>query len=178
MSFRSHFWCGCLLLVAMAGMWEGGQGQGQEQERELLSLNLDPNMGDLCGKADYPVLCRSVVRGLSKPSVALESAIRQLMLQTKMARTTAKRLRKSPGMEVCSETYKDAFGNLKTCLSTLKTGDKPTLNINLSAALTGYVTCDDAVAERGGTSPVTRTNLTLRQMATNCLYLSSLIGVR
>ena len=138
-----------------------------------LTLNLNLSL-DLCKKADYPALCRSVVKGLVDPSTAMETSIKQLMVETKQAMSVAKR-QKSSAMDVCIEVYDDAYSNLETCLSSLKSHDKGTLNINLSAALTDYVTCQDAIAEKGLSSPITRNNNLLSQMTTNCLYLSGLI---
>ncbi|CAK9312370.1 unnamed protein product [Citrullus colocynthis] len=164
-SSTTYYICSCFLVVAiMAGVLRRG---------EALSLNLNLSL-DLCRSADYPALCRSVVKGRHNPSTAMESAIQQLMIETKQAMNVARR-RKSSAMDVCIEVYDDAYANLETCLSSLKSQDKGTLNINLSAALTDYVTCDDAVAEVGLTSPVTRSNDLLRRMTSNCLYLSSLI---
>ncbi|XP_038886537.1 uncharacterized protein LOC120076712 [Benincasa hispida] len=159
----------CLLVVAMMAVTLCSKGQAA-----LISLNLSL---DLCQRADFPALCRSVVKGIHDPSVAIESTIKQLMFQTKQAMNVARR-RKSSAMDVCIEVYDDAYSNLETCLSSLQSHDKGTLNINLSAALTDYVTCDDAVAEIGLISPVTRTNDLMRRMASNCLYLSSLIHLR
>ncbi|KAA0061069.1 hypothetical protein IC582_006787 [Cucumis melo] len=154
-----------LLVVAM--LWSS---PGSEA---ALTLNLNLSL-DLCKKADYPALCRSVVKGLTDPSTAMETSIKKLMVETKQAMSVAKR-QKSSAMDVCIEVYDDAYSNLETSLSSLKSHDKGTLNINLSASLTDYVTCDDAIAERGSTSPVTRNNKLLREMTTNCLYLSGLI---
>ncbi|XP_022131971.1 pectinesterase inhibitor 12-like [Momordica charantia] len=174
----------CLFFVAllMAGMWYGGhaQGQSQERERELLGLSINLNLGfDICRKADYPAMCRSVVKGLNNPRVAFEAAVRQLMFQTSRAKSVAQRNKdKSSAMEVCFEVYDDAYSNLETGLSNLKSHDKSSLNVDLSAVLTDYVTCDDAINEEGITSPVTRTNAILSQMASNCLYFSSLIHLR
>lgn len=152
--------------MVVVGMFQTGEG---------LNLKFDLSLMDICKKSDYPGLCRSVVKGLKTPTVAIEAAIRQLMSETKQAMAVAQRQKSKPGMDVCYENYDDAYSNLETCLSNLKTHDKGSLNINLSAALTDYVTCDDAVAEVGGPSTLTRTNVMLREMASNCLYISSLI---
>ncbi|KAG7029213.1 hypothetical protein SDJN02_07550, partial [Cucurbita argyrosperma subsp. argyrosperma] len=136
-------------------------------------FNLNIGM-DICQKADYPALCRSVARGQADPSVVLEATIRLLMVQTYKAMGQARR-DKTSAMEVCLEVYDDAFSSLQTAISNLKSHDKGSLGINLSAALTDYVTCDDAVEESGLSSPVTRRNARMRKMTSNCLYLSSLI---
>lgn len=130
---------------------------------------------DLCRKADYKPLCRSIVRGQSDPRAAVGSAIYQLIFQSRQAMRLADRLGKSPYAKSCKENFDDAIYNLNTCLQNLRKRDKASLNINLSAALNDYVTCDDTFSESGRSNPLRKTDALLRHMASNCLYLSTLI---
>lgn len=128
--------------------------------------------GNLCSRADYPVICRSAVKRLSNPYAAMSSAIRQLIAETNKAKRLA--ARSGSAGEVCRESYADAIGDLQTCSVNLRRHDKPGLKINLSAALSAFGDCDDALSDYGR-SPLSRTNDILHKMASNGLYLATLI---
>lgn len=133
---------------------------------------------DICSKADYGPLCRSVVKGASDPIAAMKTSIEHLMLETQRAKSTSTKLGKSQSMDVCKQNFDDAIYDLEKSLEYLKKNDKPGLKISLSAALTYYVTCDDAVAEGGimqMAEGLLSTDTMLRHMASNCLYLSTLL---
>ncbi|GMY26277.1 pectinesterase inhibitor-like [Fagus crenata] len=125
---------------------------------------------NLCRRADYPKLCRLVVRGQVNPYVAMASAINQLIIATYKAEGLATR----SGSKDCRASYGDAISNLKTSLVNLRSHDKASLEINLAAALTDYVDCDDGLEDFGGRTPLGRTNGKLHRMASNSLYLASL----
>ncbi|XP_041013171.1 pectinesterase inhibitor 12-like [Juglans microcarpa x Juglans regia] len=129
----------------------------------------------LCDKADYQPLCLSVIKGQTDAHLALESAITVLISQSQRAKISAGKKGDSQNLDVCKENFDDAISNLKTSLKNLKNGDMASLNINLSAALTDFVTCDDTFVESSETNPIGKTDTLLSHMASNCLYLSSLI---
>lgn len=59
-------------------------------------------------------------------------------------------------------------------MKNIKNGAKADLNINLSAALTDFVTCDDGFAETpGAVSPLGKVNSLLTQLTSDCLALAS-----
>jgi pectinesterase inhibitor-like protein len=131
---------------------------------------------DICQKADFKPLCRTVVKGLTDPRVALRSAIHQLIIQSRRAIRLADLHGKSDQyMDVCKESFDDALTSLRTSLKNLKNHDRASLNINLSAALSDYVTCDDAFSESGMGNPLGKIDALMSRMASNCLYLSSLV---
>lgn len=130
---------------------------------------------DLCQKADFKPLCRAVVKGLTDPRAALGSAIHQLIIQSRRAMRLADKHGKSEYVDVCKESFDDAITSLGTSLKNLKKHDKASLDINLSAALSDYVTCDDAFSESGMGNPLGKIDARMRRMASNCLYLSSLV---
>lgn len=130
---------------------------------------------NLCRRADYRALCYSVVKGLRNPNVATAAAIHRMISDTAGARKLAARLGRSDDLDVCKESYGDAVSNLKTCLVNLRRHDKASLKINLSAALSAYQDCNDALVDFGKYSRLSKTNTVLRRMASNGLYLASLI---
>ncbi|KAF3431223.1 hypothetical protein FNV43_RR25953 [Rhamnella rubrinervis] len=132
---------------------------------------------NLCAKADYPALCLLLVKGETDPTRATESVIYRLIRQTKKAKKHLSRFGTSQSqvIQVCQESYDDAIYDLHTCLDNLKSHDKAGFNSNLSAALTDYVTCDDAFGELGETSPVQNVNRKLRRMAGTGLYLETMV---
>lgn len=132
--------------------------------------------GDICRRADYPGLCRAVVRGQRSPYAASQATVKQLIAETiaakKAAAKAAGKYRQVLG--VCKENYGDALSSLRTSLGNMKAHDKGSFNSNLSAALTDYETCEDTFSEMGIRSPLARTNTRLRQMADNGLYLATM----
>ncbi|KAG6713989.1 hypothetical protein I3842_05G181000 [Carya illinoinensis] len=130
---------------------------------------------NLCDKADYQPLCLSVIKGQTDAYSALESAITVLISQSHRAKSSAGKQGDSENLDVCKESFDDAISNLEKSLNNLKSHDMAGLNINLSAALTDFATCDDTFAESSETNPIGKTDTLLSHMASNCLYLSSLI---
>ncbi|XP_062109480.1 uncharacterized protein LOC133820937 [Humulus lupulus] len=131
--------------------------------------------GDICRRADYTAVCRAAVKGQKNPFVATQLAVKQLISSTFGAKKAAsKGGRGSPVLGICRENYDDALSNLQSSLSKMRAHDKGSFNSYVSASLTDFVTCDDAFSEMGMSSPLTRTNARLRQMASNILYLATL----
>ena len=73
------------------------------------------------------------------------------------------------------ENYGDTLSRLRTSLADMSKRDKGGFNSNRSAALTDYVTCDDAFDEMGVPSPLAKTNARLRNITGNSLYLATLL---
>ncbi|KAL5759877.1 hypothetical protein ACOSP7_018382 [Xanthoceras sorbifolium] len=118
------------------------------------ALQYSHSGGDLCQNTDYKSLCRSVVRGITNPAQATEVAIKALISET-------------------IQEFEDSIDNLNTALKYLVINhDKDALNSYLSAAVTGYVTCDDTYADSGKASPLAQNTTLLGQMGSNCLALA------
>jgi hypothetical protein len=130
---------------------------------------------DLCQEADYKALCRAVVKGLSEPHAALKPAIHLLIIESRRAFELADKQGKSMNVPVCKQNFDDAIDNLQKCLKNLKNRDFPRLKINLSAALSDYMICDYAITVSAFNNPISKNTALLRHMASNCLYLSSLL---
>lgn len=133
---------------------------------------------DICEKAAYASLCRSSVKGATEPAAGLQAAIEHLILETKHAKESSMKLGAMKCLDVCKQNYDDAVTDLQKSVQYLTKNDKPSLKISLSAALTDYVTCDDAVMESGNSKKVgdlMSVDVVLRHMAANCLHLASLL---
>ncbi|KAF3606609.1 hypothetical protein DY000_02046292 [Brassica cretica] len=105
-------------------------------------------------------------------------AIKELMKRTMQAKDMAKKEPKGDGgVAVCLSTFGSAFDNLDKALKNIQGNDGFSLNINLSAALTDYDTCSDAMKETGevSVSVFYKSAGVLYKMADNCLALSTLV---
>ncbi|XP_008446182.1 pectinesterase inhibitor-like [Cucumis melo] len=132
----------------------------------------------LCDKAAFPALCRSTLKGASDPTSALKNAIKHLIFETRRAKVSSLRIGSLKSLVVCKQNFDDAIDDLETSLAYMQKKDIASLKINLSAAMTDYSTCDDAVIESGEqkkASRVLNTDNLLEQLAANCLYLASLL---
>ncbi|EOA34730.1 hypothetical protein CARUB_v10022301mg [Capsella rubella] len=131
---------------------------------------------DPCSVSDFKVLCRSVVKGQKNVNAATEVSIRELMKRTIKAKEAAKIGRKSGGgLKTCYSNYDSALDNLQKALKNIKQNDGFSLNINLSASLTDFDTCNDAMAGGKGSNVFAKSTSTLHEMADNCLALSTLV---
>ncbi|WZZ16803.1 hypothetical protein YC2023_109892 [Brassica napus] len=116
------------------------------------SQALKLSLGDPCTVADYPKLCRRTIKGQTNVNAATDMAIKELMKRTMQAKDMAKKEPKGDGgVAVCLSTFGSAFDNLDKALKNIQGNDGFSLNINLSAALTDYDTCSDAMKETGET---------------------------
>ncbi|KAM3754116.1 hypothetical protein ACB098_03G142800 [Castanea mollissima] len=165
MAFR-HYNFFSLVFLATTTILLAGHSHGS-------AVELDPN--GLCQNADNKQFCREIVYNLTDPHDALVSSIHKLVYASKNAKKLALKQGSSEEIDVCIENFEESIDNLKSGLKGLEDHDLPTLNINLSAALTNYVTCDDAFSEFGKTNPLAKTDALLEEMASNCLYLLTLI---
>lgn len=131
----------------------------------------------LCGKSDYPALCRSLIKDQTNPSCATEAVVKQLIVEIERAKKHVARFGslESQVIRICQENYDDALDNLHTCLANLKSNDEPSFSSNLSAALSDFVACDDAFDELGESSPVKDVNSMLEHIADTGLYLETLV---
>ena len=167
MAFKHYnFFSLVFLVLATTTILLAGHSHGR-------AVVMDPN--DLCKNADNKQFCQAIVSNLTDPHDAMVSAIHKLVYASKNAKKLALKEGNSEEIDVCIENFEESIDNLKSGLDGLEEHDLPTLNINLSAALTNYVTCDDAFSESGKTNPLAETDAFLQEMASNCLYLSTLI---
>ncbi|CAN8313050.1 unnamed protein product [Cochlearia groenlandica] len=139
------------------------------------SLGFSPS--DPCTVADFPALCRGTIKGQTNVNAATDTAIRELMKRTRQAKEiAAKEPKGHGGISTCLSNFNNAFDNLDKALKNIKENDGFSLNINLSAALTDYDTCSDAMKEaRVVNNVVYKSAGVLYQMADNCLALSTLV---
>ncbi|KAL1216475.1 hypothetical protein V5N11_008843 [Cardamine amara subsp. amara] len=131
---------------------------------------------DPCSVSDFKVLCRSVVKGQKNVNAATEVSIRELMKRTIKAKEAARSGRKSGGgLKTCYSNYDSALDNLQKALKNIKQNDGFSLNINLSASLTDFDTCNDAMGGAKASKVFAQSTTTLHEMADNCLALSTLV---
>ncbi|KAF8109980.1 hypothetical protein N665_0089s0098 [Sinapis alba] len=139
-----------------------------------------PSLSDPCMVTDFPALCRGTINGETNVNAATDVAIRELMKRTRHARDIAKKELKlvdGAGVATCLSTFNSAFDNLNKALNNVKENDGLSLNINLSAALTDYDTCSEAMKGSKEINVVYKSAGVLYKMADNCLALSTLVKV-
>ncbi|XP_058080013.1 21 kDa protein-like [Magnolia sinica] len=141
----------------------------------------------VCTRTDYPALCMSLARSTTRNrpvTVAgvAKQAIMVTIVKTKQARALADKLMaasardpmQQANLKVCGEVYKDALSNLSKSTRNLKGRSIADLKINLSAALTDYMVCEDGFSQTpGAKSPLRSWNSLLSQFASNNLALAS-----
>lgn len=105
---------------------------------------------------------------------ATQSAINYLILQMREARISASKAKADKSLlDVCNEMYEDALSDLMTSLQNLKSGDKPSLQSNLSAVISDLETCKDTFAESNAEVPFAKIITLLEQMTSNSLALAA-----
>lgn len=133
---------------------------------------------DICAKADYVPLCRSMAKGAANnPAAALKVAMEKMIVETKRAKAASAKIGKSPALLLCAENYGYNISYLQECLMLLKIKDKNTLMIRLSAVVATYGVCDDAIGESGivtQAASLVSIDKRLTQMTSNCLHFTSL----
>ncbi|CAH8386938.1 unnamed protein product [Eruca vesicaria subsp. sativa] len=140
------------------------------------SQALKLSLGDPCTVADHPKLCRRTIKGQTNVNAATDMAIRVLMKRTMQAKDMAKKEPKGDGgVATCLSTFDSAFDNLAKSLKNMKENDGYSLNMNLSAALTDYDTCIDAMEGTQEANVFYKSAGVLYKMADNCLALSTLV---
>ncbi|KFK38125.1 hypothetical protein AALP_AA3G073200 [Arabis alpina] len=139
---------------------------------------LSPEIKAICGKTDNATLCESLVTPLLTPDFKPDtSSVLILVIQaslnaTKAAKVTVDKLAAAAD---CQELYDDAVTNLEDAINAVKARDYPTVNTNLSAAMTDYSTCNDGFEETGEPNPLVDVSDKLTKMVSNCLALSTLL---
>uniref|UniRef100_A0A7N2LA52 Pectinesterase inhibitor domain-containing protein n=1 Tax=Quercus lobata TaxID=97700 RepID=A0A7N2LA52_QUELO len=96
-------------------------------------------------------------------------------VQSKAATKLAHQQGKSREMDVCIAKFEDSIDILKKSLKSLEDRDLPGLNVNLLAAMNGYVACDDAFSESKVINPIDKIDAFLCEMAVNSINLSGYI---
>ena len=130
---------------------------------------------DLCKNAQNKPLCRKIVNNRTDPHDALVSSIHKLIYESKAATKLAHQQGESREMDVCIAKFEDSIDILKKSLKSLEDRDLPGLNVNLLAAMNGYVACDDAFSESKVINPIDKIDAFLCEMAVNSIYLSGYI---
>ncbi|CAN6873484.1 unnamed protein product [Brassica oleracea] len=138
---------------------------------------LRPSLSEPCMVTDFPALCRGTINGQTNVNAATDVAIRELMKRTRHARDIAKKELRvlDGGVATCLSNFNSAFDNLDKALKNVKENDGFSLNINLSAALTDYDTCSEAMKGSKEINVVYKSAGVLYKMADNCLALSTLV---
>ncbi|KAF3772476.1 putative invertase inhibitor [Nymphaea thermarum] len=144
---------------------------------------LGVQINGLCRSTDYPDVCVSAVSssllGPLSPATAIISTIRAIDLKAKAARgvslqlaarATDKMTREN--LKNCAEIYSDVSFNLAKSLANVRSRDRNVLNVNLSAVIDDFETCNDGFVENGTRSPLAAQNDAMRKMASNGLALA------
>ncbi|XP_010552665.1 PREDICTED: uncharacterized protein LOC104822979 [Tarenaya hassleriana] len=134
-----------------------------------------PKADDPCSVTDFPVLCKSAVKNMKDPLSATAAAINALLPLTEKAKAEAQKGKSDGGFSICLSNYDSAIDNLNKSLKNIRENDGFSLNVNLSAALTNFETCNDAVDGSPAAKDIAKSAGVLRQMADNCLSLSTLL---
>ncbi|XP_074588865.1 uncharacterized protein LOC141844770 [Curcuma longa] len=145
----------------------------------------------LCKKTDYPDLCLSSAQQfLSASDGGQVDAVAFLKVQMAACRTRAEAakgevaaLLKQPGttprvastLQVCADSYDDAFDNLDAAEKAVAARDKGTINSMLSALVDDFATCEDGFTEMEAASPLSGVDDVLSKLGSNCLAIADLI---
>ncbi|KAG6536119.1 hypothetical protein ZIOFF_001163 [Zingiber officinale] len=156
---------------------------------------LNAAVAEFCKKTDYPEQCQSSAQhflpavGEAK-AAALVDAVAFLKVQMAACRAKAEAaqssvaaLLKQPGMnpmvastlQVCDDSYSDAFDNLDATDKAVEARDKGTINSMLSALVDDFSTCEDGFTEMQAASPLAAFDGALSKLASNCLAIADLI---
>ncbi|KAG6531823.1 hypothetical protein ZIOFF_005649 [Zingiber officinale] len=156
---------------------------------------LNAAVAEFCKKTDYPEQCQSSAQhflpavGEAK-AAALVDTVAFLKVQMAACRAKAEAaqssvaaLLKQPGMnpmvastlQVCDDSYSDAFDNLDATDKAVEARDKGTINSMLSALVDDFSTCEDGFTEMQDASPLAAFDGALSKLASNCLAIADLI---
>ncbi|KAG6524757.1 pectinesterase inhibitor 12-like [Zingiber officinale] len=165
----------------------GGFGDGHLSLPPLLQAAV----ASLCQKTDYPDLCLSSAQQFLSASAGWQvDAVTFLKVQMAACRARVEAakgevaaLLKQPGttarvastLQVCADSYDDAFDNLDAAGNAVAARDKDTINIMLSALVDDFATCEDGFAEMQDTSPLAAVDDALSKLGSNCLAIADLI---
>ncbi|XP_031498327.1 probable pectinesterase/pectinesterase inhibitor 61 [Nymphaea colorata] len=144
----------------------------------------------LCKNSSYPDECVSAVRpylpengevGAKEMLIMHVNASRSRLSQAnakadEVLRDTTISPEVRTCVETCKENYDDSSSNLDAALDAMAKSDGATLNVMLSAAMTDVETCDDGFDEFPGLiSPLSRHDLELQHLMSNCLYFGTIL---
>ncbi|KAF8016391.1 hypothetical protein BT93_H1792 [Corymbia citriodora subsp. variegata] len=130
--------------------------------------------GDLCKNTDFPALCSSMVKSKVNAEKATKSAINNIILKTREAKLSTSMTKGDKSLlDVCNEMYDTALSDLDTAVQNLKSGDKPSVQTNLSAVISDLETCVDTFAEANAKLPYEKMINLLEQMTSNSLALAA-----
>ncbi|KAG6528600.1 pectinesterase inhibitor 12-like [Zingiber officinale] len=165
----------------------GGFGDGHLSLPPLLQAAV----ASLCQKTDYPDLCLSSAQQFLSASAGWQvdaATFLKVQMAACRARVEAAKgevaaLLKQPGttarvastLQVCADSYDDAFDNLDAAGNAVAARDKDTVNIMLSALVDDFATCEDGFTEMQDTSPLSAVDDALSKLGSNCLAIADLI---
>lgn len=144
----------------------------------------------ICSRTDNPVLCdnmlTSYLEGASSitPRSVLEAHMTACSDHTSKAAAFVTTLIANPltlpimsaSLGVCKDNYADAQDNIDQARAALVAGDKSTVNIMMSAAMSDYETCEDGFMELPGVrSPIASFNDMLSKIGSNCLAIAEMV---
>ncbi|XP_022977265.1 uncharacterized protein LOC111477633 [Cucurbita maxima] len=143
-------------------------------------LGCQAHASDLCDKAEYVELCKSVVKGATDPKAAIKTSIEFLLSETRRLKASSEKLKSSQFIDVCTDNYDSAIDDLNNSLQNLRSNDIASLQITLSGSLSFYETCNDALAEGGKgvvqvASRLVKQDHKLQHIAANALHFASLL---
>ncbi|KAG7034534.1 hypothetical protein SDJN02_04264, partial [Cucurbita argyrosperma subsp. argyrosperma] len=135
---------------------------------------------DVCDKAEYVDLCKSVVKGATDPKAAIKTSLEFLLSETQRLKASSGKFKNSQFIDVCTENYDSAIDDLNNSLKNLQSNDIASLKITLSGSLSFYETCNDAVAEGGKgvvkvASKLVKKDNKLKHIAANALHFATLL---
>ncbi|XP_074576291.1 uncharacterized protein LOC141832812 [Curcuma longa] len=169
----------------------GGVGGGHPPLPPLLNAAV----AAFCKKTDYPEECQSSAQKFlpvvaEAKAAAFVDAVEFLKVQMAACRAKAvaaqsevAAMLKQPGttpmvastLQVCDDSYSDAFDNLDATEKAVEARDKGTINSMLSALVDDFSTCEDGFAEMQIASPLAVFDGALSKLASNCLAIADLI---
>ncbi|XP_034227787.1 putative pectinesterase/pectinesterase inhibitor 26 [Prunus dulcis] len=149
----------------------------------------DAAVENICAKTTNSALCSSTVlpnlRGNADPTTVLQIEMKACLDLTKGALGQLKKTASNPStspadvssIKVCQEVYESAVDDINGASEAIAARDVGTLQTRLSAVITYFGTCDDAVAESPGFKlPLKEDDVvTLNKLASNCMAISTLL---
>ncbi|KAF5726371.1 hypothetical protein HS088_TW22G00048 [Tripterygium wilfordii] len=156
-----------------------------------LSVTVGAGVQKICDSTSYPVECvdsllphisgeasLDVISAVKFQMEAFSKAIEQAIANATNLKDPSTEKMIANTIDACIESYTDSQDCLKKALEAIAAHDIGTLNSELSAALTGIVTCDDGFEELqvpGLKSPVAEIDQKLQKLASNCLAIGKLL---
>ncbi|XP_043710600.1 pectinesterase inhibitor 10-like [Telopea speciosissima] len=149
---------------------------------------VDPEVNKICHATDYPDLCLSSLRpylhGKTDLLTILEDEIKACKDRAIAVSAVAQKKSHDPKANInttsiatdCKDMFSDALANFQEAEDAIKVRDIGTVNSMLSAALTYVDDCDDEISDnRELQQLLSRQDVTLKDLTSNCLAIVSLI---